>query len=80
MRDFTLNKEEQIQIIKKNDDLNNSINVKSNTNNNDLSREIITNFIGKTEKIIEKTEKIFKNSELRKTHDDYRDILWLTGC
>lgn len=80
MIDFTLNKEEQVQVIKKNDNLNNFTNVKTNTNNNDLSREIITNFIEKTEKIIEKTEKIIKNSELRKTHDDYRDILWLTGC
>ena len=80
MTDFTPNKKEQGQVIKKNDNLNNSANVKSNTNNNDFSREIISNFIEKTEKIIEKTEKIFNNSESRKTHDDYRDILWLTGC
>lgn len=80
MTDFTPNKKEQAPVIKKNDNLNNSANVKSNTNNNDFSREIISNFIEKTEKIIEKTEKIFNNSESRKTHDDYRDILWLTGC
>ena len=85
MTDFTSNKEEQV--IKKNDNLDKSTNVKSNTNNNDFSREIITNIIEKTEKIIEKTEKIiektekiFNKSESRKTHDDYRDILWLTGC
>lgn len=80
MTDFTPNKKEQAQVIKKNDNLDKSTNVKSSTNNNDFSREIISNFIEKTEKIIEKTEKIFNKSESRKIHDDYRDILWLTGC